>query len=241
MELDIKSLLPKKKLNPAFWEEKNQKLDPEVRKKLLDIVRHFISELALDLGDIEDVVITGSIANFNWSQYSDIDLHVIADLEKLNVDRDLLEDYFAAKKNLWNNGHDVKMHGHEVEVYVQPSDQAHHSTGTYSALNDEWIEKPTPDFKKFDKAAVKSKTMDIIELIKYIHQTLRTDPLHAMKMADTLQDRLKTMRTAGLEDEGEFSVENLTYKTLRRSGYLETLWGITDTAFDMLMSVPAIP
>ena len=45
------------------------------------------------------------------------------------------------------------------------------------------------------------------------------------------------MRKAGLAQAGEFSVENLTYKTLRNLGYLDRLWNAGVEAEDRDLSL----
>lgn len=237
MELDIKNLLPKKELNKDFWKGKDNHLDADIKKQLIKVVLFFREQLAIELDDIEDIIITGSIANYNWSKYSDVDLHILVDFDKINVDRDILEDYFNSKKNLWNNLHDIKTHGHDVEIYVQDSKEPHHATGIYSIMNDEWLEKPSPEFRSFDKTLVKEKTKNYMKLIDFIEEKMDTEPLQAMKMSDKLQDKLKALRSAGLEKHGEFSHENLTYKLLRRKNYLEKLYNIENEAFDKLMTL----
>jgi predicted nucleotidyltransferase len=237
MELDIKNLLPKKELNADFWKGENNILDEEIKKQLVKMVLFFKEQLAIELDDIEDIIITGSIANYNWSKYSDVDLHVLVDFDKINVDRDLLEDYFNSKKNLWNNLHDIKTHGHDVEIYVQDSKEQHVATGLYSLVQDKWLAVPTPEFKDFNKELVKQKTRNYMKLIDFIEEKLKTEPLQAMKMSDKLQDKLKAMRQAGLERDGEFSPENLTYKLLRRQKHLERLYSVENDAFDKLMTL----
>lgn len=236
-DLDIKSLEQKNNLNPKFW-DKDKMLDKSIRNKLIKIALHFKNEMKLDINDIVDIIITGSIANYNWSKYSDIDLHLVLNFDKLNVEKDLLEDYFNAKKNLWNNLHNIKINGHEVEVYVQNSKEPHYSTGVYSLIRENWVTEPQiMSAKTFDKRSVSSKTKDIMKLIDFIDSKLTNEPLQAMKLSDILQDRLKNMRSAGLEKDGEYSVENLTYKLLRRVGYLDKLYDIENQAFDKLMSI----
>ncbi len=40
---------------------------------------------------------------------------------------------------------------------------------------------------------------------------------------NTLKEKIKKMRKAGLDKKGEYSVENLAFKVLRNNGYLEKL------------------
>ena len=66
-------------LNSDLW--KDNELLPEVKEKLLEIVDKFLK--GLEKHDIKckanDVIIVGSNANYNYSENSDIDLHIVAD------------------------------------------------------------------------------------------------------------------------------------------------------------------
>ena len=72
-EFNPKLLKPKSELFQKFW--KNNTLNPIVARKLMEIADKIIE--SLDLEDVEDVVITGSIASYNWHELSDIDLHCV--------------------------------------------------------------------------------------------------------------------------------------------------------------------
>ena len=106
--------------------------------KLLDIADDFINTLGIDYDEAEDVIMTGSLANFNWSEeYSDIDLHVVVDFSILGGDPSLLKDYFDAKRKIWNEHHkDLRIYGFKVELYVQDSSEIHASSGVYSIDKD---------------------------------------------------------------------------------------------------------
>ena len=129
-------------LNPKIWDGDNMK--PEVRKTLLKIADDYFEGLELgDEVDILDVTMTGSLANYNWSKYSDVDLHILVDYDDIPVDEDLVLDFLKTKSGTWNNEHDIKIYGYDVEIYVQDVDEEHTSTGVYSVLNDEWNLKPS--------------------------------------------------------------------------------------------------
>ena len=74
------SFKPKKELNPKIWvkEGNSYVLNSEVREKLLEISDSFIEFIGVDFF-IHDLILTGSLANYNWSEYSDVDLHIIID------------------------------------------------------------------------------------------------------------------------------------------------------------------
>ena len=73
------------------------------RGQLLDIADDFTDSLQVDWVKPKDIIITGSIANYNWSEeYSDIDLHVLYDFKKVDKRVDFVKNYFDAKKKNWN-------------------------------------------------------------------------------------------------------------------------------------------
>jgi hypothetical protein len=64
-----KSFRVKDELNPKIWDD--FKIDDEVREDLLKIAEDFYASTDLE-ADVEDIVLTGSLANYNWSEkYSD--------------------------------------------------------------------------------------------------------------------------------------------------------------------------
>jgi hypothetical protein len=195
-------------LNPALWA--NNKLRPEVRVKLLEIARHFALYLNVPRLYLKDVTLSGSSAGYNYSDYSDIDLHLV--VNKLEN-----EELFTTKKNLYNSQHDLHIQNIPVELYVQPADQPHHSAGIYSVLDDKWINEPEHTEPTTDPKDIKRKARNYAGRINL-----------AMKNKDLAQcravlDELKRLRQAGLESGGEQSVENLAFKLLRARGQIDKL------------------
>jgi predicted nucleotidyltransferase len=123
-------------LNAEIWTEDN-KLRPELAERLLRIAKDFYEKLDLPT-PILDITFTGSMANYNWTSQSDIDLHIVIDYNDVNEDLELVKNYLMEAKSNWNRNHEIMMKGHEVEIYVQDSSEPHHSTAVYSILNDEW-------------------------------------------------------------------------------------------------------
>jgi len=201
-------------LNPLIWE--NNKLNPEIREKLLEVAEAFLEFIEVTV-DVEDITFTGSLANFNYTEYSDIDLHILTDYKDYNIDKDLLKDYFKAKKTVWNSSHDIKVKGYNVETYIQDVSEPHHSTGVYSIKHDGWLVKP-----------VKAGTIDKKALLKKV-ESMKALITHALsdkcdlECAENVKEKILKMRQAGLEKSGEFSIENLAFKELRRAGEIDKL------------------
>ena len=129
-------------LNQDVW--KGRELRPEVRYKLLTVAKHFLEYLDVPDFKLLDIYLRGSLANYNYTDFSDFDLHLVTDFETVNCD--LAEAFFKAKKQLYNDQHDIYIKGHEVELYVEDKDEQSASETLYSLLDDRWI-KP-PKFKR---------------------------------------------------------------------------------------------
>lgn len=200
-------------LNPKLWT--NGRLDPMVRYKLLMIAQNFANFISIPKLNLKDITISGSNAAYTYTENSDIDLHLIVDIPKAAEFH--LRPLFDAKKNQYNFTHDIKIHGIDVELYVQPSTDTHHSLGIYSIMDDRWLSKPVAKEVKINDDDVKIKVNSYKAKIK---QALRSKDL---KVANRVKDELNKLRKSGLEREGEFSVENLAFKVLRVKGYINQL------------------
>jgi hypothetical protein len=211
-ELDSKSniVVVNRRLNPKIWE--NDDLKPEVKQSLLKIAQAFEKFLGVDL-DVVDYTITGSNANYTWTAFSDLDLHLIIPGTPTDEQREL----FTAKKALWGEQHDISIKGLPVECYVQGQDEPHHSTGVYSIKNDSWSVMPKKVKPKIDDASVEAKKDGIL---RDIESALLGRDLEKLR---TVKDKISQMRKAGLARAGEWSVENLVFKILRNLGLIDQI------------------
>lgn len=219
--VDVGSLDLQDELNPDIWS--GDRMRPEVRRQLLRIAQEFLEYLGIE--HVEDVTVTGSLANYNWSRYSDIDLHTIVDFSTIDENVELVKDMLLAKKSLWNESHEVTIRDFEVECYPQGHDEPHHSSGVYSVLHDQWIVRPDRRKPTIDGGAVREKAFVMMRMIDDAVGPEECDSA----CVDRMKDKVKKMRQSGLETGGEWSVENLAFKLLRRNGYLEKLW---DAAYE---------
>lgn len=236
-KIDLSGFQIKDELNPKIWDE-DQKMKPEVKKTLLKIADDYFESLDISGVDIEDVTMTGSLANYNWSKYSDVDLHIVVDYKDIPVDGDLVQDFLKSKSSAWNKEHDVKIYGYDVELYVQDINEPHHSTGVYSILNNEWKIKPENKKINFNDKSVKDKANMLMDRIEDLYDELiDSDYEEVIKGVDKLTDKIKKMRQSGLESGGEFSVENIVFKVLRRNGMLDRLYDIKTVAYDKEMTL----
>ena len=239
-KIDLGGFTMNDELNPKIWDE-NQKMKPEVKKNLLKIADDYFESLKIPGVDIEDVCITGSLANYNWSKYSDVDLHIIIDYKDVPVDEDLVQDFFKSKSSNWNKEHDVKIYDYDVELYVQDINESHHSTGVYSILNNEWVTKPQNKKINFNDKSVKDKANRIMDRIEDLYDELNDGDYDvAVKGVEKLTEKIKKMRQSGLEFGGEFSVENIVFKVLRRNGMLDRLYDIKTVAYDKSVTLESM-
>ena len=158
-------------LNPKFWTKKVSKdgkkekwvLDPIIRKKLVKIGEEFYEKLEDVVGKapIYDIHLTGSLANYNYTDLSDLDVHVLVDFDKIKAPRKIIETAGEGVKFIWNTRHDIKMRGHDVEVFLQDAKNPHHITGLFSLLNNQWVKKPKFDPPTVDEDDVNKKADSI--------------------------------------------------------------------------------
>ena len=238
---NLKSILSsfrlQKELNPKIWES-SDKMSPKVRDRLLDIAYEFIEFLGVDVV-ISDVVMTGSLANYNWSRFSDVDLHLIANFEQFSEkELPLYEELFRLKKTLFNDKHDITIYGYDVELYVQNDVESHFSSGEYSVLFDEWKNKPKKEKVKIDTELIKNKSEHWMKIIDEVINNSDDKSFESgVESIDKVKDKLKKYRTAGLEGGGEMSDENLVFKVLRRNGYIQKLFDFRNEYQDKKLSL----
>ena len=139
---------------------------------------------------------------------------------------------------MWNRLHDFRIKGYEVEIYVQDVNDPHEAQGLYSVLNDEWVKKPTLDKKDFDRDNIKKKAASLMDQVDRIDKLIDDGKFEeAEKYADKLKEKIRKMRKSGLETIGAYSVENLAFKVLRRTDYLEKLSNAKRKAYDSMLSL----
>ena len=239
----LQSFEVKDELNSEIWDytasenDKEPQLKPEIDDRLLEISDNFINFLGVDV-DVEDITMTGSLSNYNWSSFSDIDLHVLIDFESSSIDKKVLRELFNAKQGVWNSLHDIEVYGFEVELYAQDANEQHFSTGVYSVLNNEWLVSPNRLEDTWDDQKLLQKSLSWMEMIDGAERKSHLeDPEDTLKLIQKIKDKLKKFRKCGLEDKGEFSYENLVFKFLRRNGYLRKLSELKNKITDESLSL----
>jgi len=204
-------------LNPSFWD--NGILDSEVRDHLLDIAEFFRDYANIPKDAVKDIIFTGGNANYNYTKFSDVDVHLIIDKKKLKVcDPEIMDDYLSDKKALIALTHDIKIKGFPVELYAQDDKQATSSDqGVFSLKDNKWIKKPVKKQINLRDPYLVKKIKDIENQIKRFIDGRSKD----VKEMDDYKEKLRKMRGSAVQHGGEFSLENLAFKELRNRGILE--------------------
>jgi hypothetical protein len=201
-------------LNPAIWD--NNKLNPEIKEKLLQIGKDFYADTETD-APLKDVLFVGSLANYNWSDTSDFDVHVVIDFKDVDGNVELVEKLVNALKSKWNDEHDIHLKGHNVEVYIQDVTKENRSTGVYSLMQDKWLSEPKKENIQIDKEKIQEKYNDTV---RKINSAIKAQDINKLK---AIVKDVYDMRQAGLDKSGELSTENLVFKILRNRNYIEKL------------------
>jgi hypothetical protein len=202
-------------LNPALWD--GDRMRPEVREALIKIADDFREFLGISDLAVEDITVSGSNAAYTYTPHSDIDLHLLVDFSKLNPDQ-VYQELFNAKKYQYNDQHDIKIRGYDVELYVQDAGKPVRSLGEYSIVRDDWTRIPVRRQGNLDEKSTQAKYEKLRDLIEL---ALTSDDLQTVT---NLTDVIKRYRQAGLDEHGEFGPENLAYKILRTQGLVKRLF-----------------
>jgi hypothetical protein len=225
------------RLNPALWDGK--KIKPEIRQRLIQIATEFIASLKVPIQAPADIIFVGSNANYNWSDASDIDLHIIVDLAKAAKDcgAQVTGEYLHDAVSMFNEHHSIFINGHEVELYAQGTGEAVYSAGIFSLKKNEWLKTPTTVKEEPHTSEIHKKATALKTRIDRIISRSKGNPKAAVPEFDRMRDHIKNMRRAALATGGEHSIENLAFKVIRKDGYMEKLIKAARSAYDRAMSI----
>ena len=240
----LKSFKLKDNLNPKIWVINSKmpkpKMVPKVRETLLEIANDFIEFLDVNIV-VTDIVMTGSLANFNWSNYSDVDIHIIVDFNQFSENvKPLYEELFYLKKSLYANKHDIKIFGYDVELYVEDENQDRDvkNNAIYSILYDEWVNIPKKDSIDINTKNVTNKAKQWMRIIDSVAENIQDEDIDTAKsLIKKYTTKIRKYRECGLESGGEYSDENLVFKVLRRNGYLEKIKNMKNKLVDKRLSL----
>ena len=84
-------------------------------QKLINLAEDFYSSLGFD-PEIRDIQLTGSLANYNWTDKSDLDVHVLIDFTEIDENFTLVKKAVDGVRFIWNLRHKIKIRVYEVEL-----------------------------------------------------------------------------------------------------------------------------
>ena len=200
---------------------RGQHLQPEVELQLKNIAQDFLQEMGIHDLDVRDITVSGSNAAYSYTDHSDLDLHILVNMKDL-PDDDIYREFFKAKKDLYNDSHDITINGISVELYIQDAAEPVTSLGEYSVKDKKWLRLPTKRRANFDQTATKSKYEKLLDIID---TALHSDN---MGKVNKVLKKITQYRQSGLDKGGEFGPENLAYKALRSRGYITKLYDLRD-------------
>ena len=199
-------------LNPKIW--RDNKLKPSVRRKIYDIVNAFLDYIDYPIR-VADIHILGSNASYNYTNNSDLDVHLIVNFDDLEIPETFLQTFFNLEKSSFNKEYDIKIKGMDVEIYVEDINANTISNGIYSLNRNKWIKFPQH---------IEAPDVDLEPELSMIKKNIRN--LININDIDKLNDYLDSiylMRKDSLAINGEFGKGNLIFKQLRNEGLLNSL------------------
>ena len=204
-------------LNPSLWSGFD--LKNEVREKLIQIGSAWAQWAKIPEQAIADMILVGGNANFNYTPNSDIDLHLLIDVDAIPNCPEYIDEYLKDKKQIWSLTHDIKIYGHDVELYAQDmNDGFVQDQGVYSLTKNEWLAEPKRKEVNLDDPHVMKKVQDYADQIDMLINSNAEDDAF-----DKLKKKFREMRSISLKSGGEFSEGNIIFKELRNAGYFDKM------------------
>lgn len=227
------------KLNPVLWNDDNS-LKEEVKTKIEEIVDIFVEDLAENniTINIDDIILIGSNASYNYTKDSDLDIHIITNTKSLDYPEELIAALYGAYRSIFNSKYEINFYNIPIELYVETEDSARISNGVYSVKNNKWIQEPQPqDIPELDEVAF-NKLLNKWE-IKYnnLIDSYEADLLEDEKEVIKLIDDIYAERKSGLASDGEYGLSNLLFKEFRNKGYLDNLKDIKNKLVSKRLSL----
>ena len=202
-----------KELNPKLWEDK--KLKRDVREAIIDIVSEFMDNLIIPV-EILDVRVVGSNASYNYTEHSDLDVHIISNLELVGSPTEIVQALYNSERSNFNRTHNIKIKGIDVELYVEDVNSSVTSNGIYSVIDDIWIKEP----QIIKERSVKIDKKELRDLVNSVKSVL--DDGDSDDIKDCI-NMLYLMRKDSIATDGEYGVGNLLFKEIRNRGLLSAL------------------
>lgn len=201
-------------LNPKLFNS-NDELRTEVKQKILKVVEQFIDMMVIPV-EVLDIQLVGSNCSYNYTDKSDLDVHVIVNYEDINLPQEVIQDIFNLEKSNFNDKFDILIRGIGLEMYIQDVKSGISSNGIYSVLSDNWIKFPN----KIDDVPIYDvgKYVDVWE--DRINDALQSNEIEKVQR---LLNNLYLMRKNSIAKDGEYGKGNQIFKELRNLGLISEL------------------
>lgn len=221
------------KLNPKLWSDNT--LDSQVRTRLLEIARVWQKFANIENSHVNDIILTGGNANYNYTPFSDLDVHLVVDYAKMDCNGMLLMDYFMAKKALWASTHaSIRVKGYPVELFAEDkTSKPKQGQGVYSLMKGKWIQEPLMLKLNFQKDELLAQKVEFYK--QQIENAIKGK--QSDEIVEKLKDKIRTMRGAAIQKGGEYSFENLVFKELRNRGLVDRLSNYIKSKQDKKLSL----
>jgi predicted nucleotidyltransferase len=220
-------------LNNKIW-QKDGNIIPEVRKKLLEVAKRFLSDFITPV-KVRNIYFVGSLASYQWTPTSDVDIHITVDVQE-EYSSQSTSDYFQLKADLFNKTHNIFIKGYKVEINIKPEEieltEFYKNKPIYDIFNEQWVKLPNPNVRRLDDPLV-------LKISKYFEDKINSLINTQAPSQDylKLKNTIKAFRKQGLKHDGEYSVGNLVFKKLRNSGANEKLFDFKNDIEDKELSL----
>ena len=210
----IESIEISNKLNSKIFDKSNNMIE-EVRDKILEIVSQFVEDLGIQL-NIVDVRLVGSNASYNYTEHSDLDIHIVSNFDLISLDTNIIQVLYDLERRKFNSKYDIKIKGLKVEIYVEDIKSGPTSNGIYSVLNNEWVKFPEKIKAKYSL----DTSLEVSKLVPQINNALKSD---SAEDVERLINQLYLMRKNSIAVDGEYGLYNQVFKDLRNLGLIDAL------------------
>lgn len=246
--MDIKSSIDTEifqlhnELNPILWDE-DKNVQQALLPKLLSIAEAYIDFCKIpDNAGVYDITLTGSLSGYNYTKYSDLDIHIIINYGDIQASEEMITNYFMLKKDAWADEFELKFSTYPIEMYVQ--DQSAYLTGTspqYSLLHQKWVHLPDKPEDDIDETTIIKKSKDFMHQITELEDEAYNEPeldsTEILQEIEKLKAKIKSMRQDAIKENGDFGTGNLVFKVLRNSGFLQRITELKKFIIEKTLSI----
>lgn len=216
-------------LESTYWD--GDKMRPEVQASLKKTGLQYFGRLEQKLPcvKLKDILFTGSLSNYNYTSFSDVDLHLTVDIADCKC-KALVSEYITLMNYYHHETEEEVFLRRPMQVTVIMANQDKGQDSRYSVLQAKWVVMPEPGRKvPYSKQALSDYVMAYHEQIRELKALFHTDPkAFDCERAQSLFSKLKQERAAGLKGaRGYDSIENTAYRVIRSVGDLSTLYDLS--------------